>query len=329
MPHRPVPIQFHPLTKPSQSHHLVAFEHIPPSSPSPSPKPTPQNSLLFIAGLGDGLLTTPYTPHLAAALPPNWSFIQVLLSSSYSGWGTSSLAQDIAELAQCITYFQSLRPGGKIILMGNSTGCQDVLGYLSFPPTPEEERAGPGGERPRVDGGILQAPVSDREAIEMIYPRDDLERYNNLAQHFVNDGRAEEMLPNEVSLPFLGARTTAKRWLSLSSPPPLHNGVDDLFSSDLPASRLSDTFGVAGRRGAALLVLVSGNDAFVPKSVDKEALVRRWRRAFLEAGGSGRWGSGSGVLGGASHTVKEVGEVREDLVRRVVGFLGDVEGGRE
>ncbi|KAL8635876.1 MAG: hypothetical protein Q9228_006677, partial [Teloschistes exilis] len=212
------------------SHHLVAFEHVPSSSSSPEPRPQPQNSLLFIAGLGDGLLTTPYTPTLAAALPPTWSLIQVLLSSSYSGWGTSSLTQDIAEISQCVTYFQSRRPQGKIILMGNSTGCQDVLGYLSFPPTPDEERAGQGGERPRVDGGILQAPVSDREAIEMIYPRDDLERYNKLAQRFVSDGKADEMLPNEVSLPFLGARTTASRWLSLSSPAPLHNGQDDLFS---------------------------------------------------------------------------------------------------
>ncbi|KAL9578827.1 MAG: hypothetical protein Q9203_006951, partial [Teloschistes exilis] len=254
------------------SHHLVAFEHVPSSSSSPEPRPQPQNSLLFIAGLGDGLLTTPYTPTLAAALPPTWSLIQVLLSSSYSGWGTSSLTQDIAEISQCVTYFQSRRPQGKIILMGNSTGCQDVLGYLSFPPTPDEERAGQGGERPRVDGGILQAPVSDREAIEMIYPRDDLERYNKLAQRFVSDGKADEMLPNEVSLPFLGARTTASRWLSLSSPAPLHNGQDDLFSSDLPASRFADTFGVAGRRGAKLLILYSGDDAFVPKSVDKEAL---------------------------------------------------------
>lgn len=208
--------------------------------------------------------------------------------------------------------------------MGNSTGCQDVLGYLSFPPTPDEERAG-GRERPRVDGGILQAPVSDREAIEMIYPRNDLERYNKLAQRYVSDGKANEMLPNEVSLPFLGARTTASRWLSLSSPAPLHNGQDDLFSSDLPASRFADTFGVAGRRGAKLLILYSGDDAFVPKYVDKEALVGRMRKAFEEGGGSGGE-RGSGVVGGASHTVKEEGGVRAEVVGRTVGFLGEVEG---
>ncbi|KAI4253822.1 MAG: hypothetical protein LQ352_003463, partial [Teloschistes flavicans] len=244
------------------SHNLVAFEHVPSSSPPSSPEPTsqPPNSLLFVAGLNDGLLTTPYTPSLAAALPPTWSFIQVLLSSSYSGWGISSLTQDIAELSQCVAYFKSRRPEGKIILMGNSTGCQDVLGYLSFPPTQDEER-GQGWERPRVDGGILQAPVSDREAIGIIYPREDLERYNAMARRLVEDGKGEEMLPNEVSLPILGARTTASRWLSLSSPAPDHRGQDDLFSSDLPPARFAETFGVAGRRGAALLVLYSGNDA--------------------------------------------------------------------
>lgn len=40
--------------------------------------------------------------------------------------------------------------------MGNSTGCQDIACYLStIRPIP-----------PIVKGGILQAPVSDRESIE-------------------------------------------------------------------------------------------------------------------------------------------------------------------
>ncbi|KAL8692000.1 MAG: hypothetical protein Q9218_002892 [Villophora microphyllina] len=316
---RPVPLS--PLTNSPQSHHLVAFEHTPRES-----SPQPQNSLLFIPGLNEGFLTTPYILSLAAALPPTWSFIEVLLSSSYSGWGTSSLPHDISELAQCITNILSLpsKKHGKIVLMGNSTGCQDVLGYLSFPPTTEEERWG--GERPRVEGGILQAPVSDREAIEMIYPKEDLERYNALARQFVKDGRGEEVLPNEVSLPLLGARTTASRWLSLSSPAPEHKGQDDMFSSDFSASRFDETFGMAGRRGAALMVLFSGNDGFVPKSVDKESLVERMEKAFVDAGG--KLGKGSGVLPGASHTVKEEGDVREDLLKRVCGFLEDVEAGK-
>lgn len=196
--------------------------------------------------------------------------------------------------------------------MGNSTGCQDVLHYISSE-----------GSRPIVDGGILQAPVSDREAIQMIYPAEDYKMYNEMAQAFVKEGKGEEMLPNEVSLPILGARVTARRWLSLASPDPEHNGEDDMFSSDLEPERFQSTFGVAARRGVAVMVLFSGNDGFVPSSVDKELLVAKMESTFLNAGG--KLGSGSGILPGASHTVKEQGSVREELHRRVKKFLEDIE----
>lgn len=42
------------------------------------------------------------------------------------------------------------------MLLGHSTGCQDVMEYLT----------GIGHEkRPAIDGAIIQAPASDREAI--------------------------------------------------------------------------------------------------------------------------------------------------------------------
>lgn len=107
---------------------------------------SPTNTLLFIPGLNEGFLTTPYIQSLSAALPSSYSFVEVLLSSAYSGWGHSSLTQDVEEMAQCVEYFQSLRPNGKIVLMGNSTGCQDVLHYVSSE-----------GSRPMIDGAILQA----------------------------------------------------------------------------------------------------------------------------------------------------------------------------
>lgn len=195
--------------------------------------------------------------------------------------------------------------------MGNSTGCQDVLGYLSFE-----------GSRPKVDGGILQAPVSDREAIEMIYPPNEHKRYIEMAQQWVKDGRGDHVLPNDVSLSIMGARATAKRWLSLTSPGPEHDGEDDMFSSGLGNGRFQSTFGVAGKRGVALMILFSGNDAFVPKTVDKEALVRSMEKAFVDAGG--QLGTGSGILPGASHTVKEEGDVRDEFLKRVKEFLEDM-----
>ncbi|KAL9028708.1 MAG: hypothetical protein Q9196_002963 [Gyalolechia fulgens] len=291
----------------NQTPRLVAFEHTRDGS-------SPQNTLIFIPGLNEGLLTTPYIQSLSAALHPSYSFVEVLLSSSYSGWGHSSISQDVEEMAECVGYFLSLRPGGKIVLMGNSTGCQDVLHYISSE-----------GSRPIVDGGILQAPVSDREAIQMIYPQNDHKRYNDLAQGWVKEGKGEETLPNEVSLPILGARITANRWLSLASPGPEHKGEDDMFSSDFEPARFQATFGIAARRGVALMILFSGNDRSVPSTVDKEALVARMEKAFLDAGG--KLGRGSGILPGASHTVKEQGDVRNELHRRVNDFLEDIERG--
>ncbi|KAL8711409.1 MAG: hypothetical protein Q9225_007122 [Loekoesia sp. 1 TL-2023] len=217
-------------------------------------------------------------------------------------------------MAQCVEYFQSLRPKGKIVLMGNSTGCQDVLHYVSSE-----------GSRPMVDGAILQAPVSDREAIQMIYPAEDYKRYNEMAQKWVEEGRGDEVLPNEVSLPIIGARCTANRWLSLASPGPDHKGEDDMFSSDFGPGRFQTTLGVAGRRGVAMMILYSGNDASVPSTVDKEALVARMEKAFVDAGG--KLDKGSGVLLGASHTVREEGEVRRELHRRVIDFLQSIEQG--
>lgn len=133
------------------------------------------------------------------------------------------------------------------------------------------------------------------------------------------------MLPNHVSLPILGARCTARRWLSLTSPGPEHAGEDDMFSSDLDDRRFQLTFGVAGKRGVALMILYSGNDESVPAKVDKEVLVTRMTKAFVDAGG--KLGNRSGILPGASHTVKEVGSIREDLHERVTDFLRSVERG--
>lgn len=47
----------------------------------------------------------------------------------------------------------------KVVVMGHSTGSQDVIHYLSSPQSDDERR-------PEVDGGIMQAPASDREGLQ-------------------------------------------------------------------------------------------------------------------------------------------------------------------
>ncbi|XP_019059088.1 PREDICTED: UPF0613 protein PB24D3.06c-like isoform X2 [Tarenaya hassleriana] len=55
-----------------------------------------KQQVIFIGGLTDGFLGTEYLEPLAIALDKEkWSLVQLLMSSSYSGYGTSSLKQDI------------------------------------------------------------------------------------------------------------------------------------------------------------------------------------------------------------------------------------------
>ncbi|KAF3791698.1 hypothetical protein EJ110_NYTH13884 [Nymphaea thermarum] len=53
-----------------------------------------KQQVIFIGGLTDGLLATSYLEPLSVALErEKWSLVQPLLSSSYTGYGTSSLKQ--------------------------------------------------------------------------------------------------------------------------------------------------------------------------------------------------------------------------------------------
>ena len=285
----------------SQAKRLTAFEH----TPNPN-LGTGQNLLIFIGGLFDGLQTVPYTDTISDALPQTWSLAQVHLTSSYTGWGTSTLQRDAVELAKCVSYFRTIK-SGKIVLMGHSTGCQDVMEYLT----------GTGREnRPTVDGGIIQAPASDREAIVMEMDPDHYLHSIAVATKMTEDGGADEILPSVELNGFFPCPVSAKRWLSLASP--YHDGDDDYFSSDLTDERLIKSFG-ALPKGSPVCVLFSGADEYVPKTVDKEAQISRW--ASIAQRGEGRVDeTNSGVIERATHNLGgDPDEVVGDLVKRVLG----------
>jgi hypothetical protein len=293
------------------SKRLVAFEH----TPTSSSESRPQNFLLWVGGLGDGLLTVSYPTILSQNLPSSWGVAQVLLLSSYDGWGTRSLQKDVRELAECVQYFRKLNPAGKIVIMGHSTGCQDVMEYVT----------GPGREtRPTIDGAILQAPVSDREAIMKSMPKESQERFVKMAQEWMDSGRGNDVLPASIiGKDFMKTATTAYRFLSLLSPD--LNGDDDYFSSDLPDSKLHKTFGTF-KMGTSLLILFSGADEHMPKSIDKMALVEKWSRIVKDGGGDIDEEHG-GIVENAHHNLNEDGErIVDDLVRRVGGFLERIKG---
>lgn len=304
-----------------QSHGLVAFEYGPSASPSPSSDII--HTIVFVGGLFDGLFTVAYTKVLASSLPLTWRFVQPLLSSSYRGWGTSSLDRDVRELSQCIEYLLTLRPRGKVVLMGHSTGSQDIMHYLL---SPLEEEQSP---RPPLAGAIMQGGISDREASVMLLPEGVYQSSVQVALDYVSEGRGADVLPAQAIDGFFSdVPISARRWLSLMSPPPAHNGEDDYFSSDFGEERLKGTFGRIGATKTPIQILYGEKDQYVPTSVDKEELVGRWERMIREGGGI--VDEESGIVKGADHTLEGAGEqVVNDLVSRVVGFLGRIENRRE
>ncbi|KAK9466749.1 hypothetical protein V1512DRAFT_263326 [Lipomyces arxii] len=259
-----------------------------------------ENVIFFIGGLGDGLLTVPYLSSLAAALDKiRYSTVQILISSSYIGWGTGTLSRDATEIDEAIAYFRKLRKG-KFVLMGHSTGCQDTMYYLTRHHSLN-----------KLDGAILQAPVSDREAMQQMFP-DRYEMLLNYALDQALQGKGDNVLPKEYSDHFFGTPVSANRWLSLAQ----KNGDDDFFSSDLSDQDLKSTFGVVG---IPLCVLISGCDEFMPTDLDKKALFDRW----LSFASSPLYGPPSGVVEEARHNVGQGSgsNSESDLITYVSDFI--------
>lgn len=240
---------------------------------------------------------------------------------------------------------------GKVVLMGHSTGSQCVLHYLS---RPNPHTGVPGFDkglehclRPVVDGAIMQAPVSDREAIYWILKegflgrtpvelRETYERLVALAREGVEkDGVCDSMLPISLTSQFgypVNTPISCRRFLSLISPDsPGRPSEDDMFSSDLGDAQLAKTFGMIGQRGLLkhkLMVLMSGADQAVPDWVDKKKLLARWRDSTDRGEARGRWDrERSGLIPGASHALSNDDQAvpRQILCSKVLSYLAELE----
>ncbi|KAM3415020.1 hypothetical protein BST61_g10157 [Cercospora zeina] len=304
-------------TTPGRLHYvppnLSAFE---PSKPLASSAPS-INTLLWVGGMFDTAASVAYPFVLAQALGPDWSLLAATLSSAGHSWGTSSISRDADDMARIVSYVKQRRPQGRVVIMGHSTGCQDCMEYV----------VGTGAdERPQVDGVILQAPVSDREALELELPQTFKHEADQLALRMCREGREKEAMPYRLTKSVYGRLSiTARRWVDVSSPAPNHDGADDYFSSDLPDERLTGTFGRLPST-TPLLIAYSGNDESVPETVDKPKLVQKWTD-MVRAGG-GTVDPGSGVVKGASHNYNgDPEEVVHDLITRVVGFMSRLDTG--
>lgn len=299
---------------------LVAFEH------ASASRDAPCNFILFLAGLGDALMTVRYPSVLAALLPPSWGLVEVQLSSSGTGWTTGSLECDSNELAKAIAYFRqiaterNLGHPAKTVLLGHSTGCQIAVNYLVGPwkshMIPQAVTA-----RPAVDGVILQAGISDREAVKGLMSNEEISSSLGLAKSWIEEGRGQDQLPISSTKLVFGASPSAERWVSLLD----EYGHDDYFSSDLAKERLQRVWGERGlaTRGVRLMVLLGEKDNGMPASVDKAKLLSTCERQVK--GSNGLWDDQSGVVKDAYHNLNGNDEhVVKDLCEKCVSFVQSV-----
>jgi hypothetical protein len=201
--------------------------------------------------------------------------------------------------------------------------------------------------RAAISGAIFQAPVSDREAIlESI--KDDIETRRayeaalKIASNTPEDKYSKTILPLDVSTPILGpAPLSIARFLSLASPnSPRKPNMDDYFSSDLTDQRLQDTFGkigsvshlLPGKDGKKTILMLHGaDDDSVPKSIDKEALLARWKEALEGAENAATLSPHTKVIPHANHPIEgnKPGQKVARLVemrKAVLSYLDDVVG---
>ncbi|XP_021757077.1 UPF0613 protein PB24D3.06c-like [Chenopodium quinoa] len=218
-----------------------------------------KQQVVFIGGLTDGFMATEYLEPLAIALEhEKWSLVQILLSSSYTAYGLSSLEQDAMELDQLISYLINKENSDGVVLLGHSTGCQDIVHYM---------RTNAACSR-AVRSAILQAPVSDREYRATL---PETATMIDLASKMISEGKGSDLMPREANS---DAPITAYRYHSLCA----YMGDDDMFSSDLSEDQLKMRLG--HMCNIPCQVIYSMGDEYVPDYVDKKALVERLCRAL-------------------------------------------------
>jgi pimeloyl-ACP methyl ester carboxylesterase len=180
-------------------------------------------------------------------------FFQPLLRSSNAGYGNSSLLQDVEDLKEFLEVVKSRDAATEdveFVLMGHSTGCQDIVTFLLGRESLEKKF--------NVAGVILQGQVSDRDAFDAAV-------------------EADEFLPRTASAligrPHQGDPITARRFLSLNG----KQSEDDMFSSDLTQEYMAKRL---GHVQCPALLIFSGKDEFYPRRIDVKKLAHKIAGTF-------------------------------------------------
>lgn len=269
-----------------------------------------ENVLIFAGGLGDKIATIPYSIPLYESLKTiGWSLINFDFSSSGGGWGTGSLERDFQEISKLVEFLKSKEGGSrkKIGLMGHSTGCQNTMYYFTRGKRDENYI--------ELDFGILQASVSDSEAVSMFLSEKSLQEANTLAKTYIDEGNPKELMPYKYIGNIFDTPINAYRWFSLYS----KKGDDDFFSSYLSDDELKTSF---GKMDKPLLVLYSGADEYVPSYIDKKEVMTRFENATTP----GMWSQFSKIVEGGTHALDENSEqgAMEEAVFTIIKFINSL-----
>jgi pimeloyl-ACP methyl ester carboxylesterase len=222
--------------------------------------------------------------------------------------GVSSVTQDVEELDALLGTID-----GRVVLIGHSTGCQDIAAYLKS-----------GAGRGRVTGAVMQGAVSDRQAMGMECGDEAVAAAAGRAAALVSRGDGEQLMPRDTPGVF-NTPITAARYASLAG----RMTADDMFSGDLSDLDLAAQLGhMTSARGAGVQLLwaFSGSDEYVPDSVKEDGYQTLASRisaaaaASATSGGVGPSISSHVVIEGGSHSLD--GEPGVEFVGLVCGFLG-------
>ncbi|KAI8099460.1 uncharacterized protein BX664DRAFT_321291 [Halteromyces radiatus] len=273
-----------------QGMRLTAFESGPVNS---------RKSVIMVVGLTDGYGGVPYLGVLNDALTKqDYSLIQIQTTSSYNGYGASSLENDVKELDYLIEFLKQTYHKTHLVVMGHSTGCQISVCHNKS-----------GKYRQDIAGYILQAPVSDREWYSAVVPNHL--QHIQLATTMREQSHGNEWMPRYLdnALQAIDVPITADRFYSLYA----RGGDDDLFSTDLTDEELKKVFQGVHQ---PMLLLNGAQDEFYQSSIDPLTFLERLQKLCPAI-------RDIGIIPGANHKVDDL-NAQHILASRVLSFLDTI-----
>ncbi|TBU14739.1 hypothetical protein CWI40_090140 [Ordospora colligata] len=182
-------------------------------------------NIVYIGGLGANMTVDMFTVSLEKHCTNNGYRLIIPQLRSHPHFGLFTIDDDAQDLNELLMKIES-----DVVLVGNSTGCQDILHYLKV------------FGNSSVKLAVLQGAVSDVEYEEHIM--NDLDKY--IVQ--VRD------MSSDAIIKYRGMYIKVQRFMDLFC----RYGKEDMFSSYLP----DDFFMNLNVTNTRVLFVVSGNDEY-------------------------------------------------------------------